>query len=116
MKSAYTWLYIAVAVATGVVANAVSAAWARGASRYSWQFFTMLLISPFVFISFGLVTARLGGLAIGSGVLDSLLTLGTIVVGLFLYQEWRAVSMVQYLGMALALAGVFLMLFFPKAA
>ena len=74
----------------------------------------MLLLSPLVFITFGLVTAKLG-VAIGSGVIDSLLVLTTVAVGLIVFREWDKISALQYLGMALALAGVFLMLFFPKA-
>lgn len=112
MKSGSSWPLIAAAVAIGVVANAVSAAWARGEDRYSVWFFAMLLVSPLVFISFGLVASKIG-LAMGSGVIDSLLTLSTIFLGLIVYQEWRSLSPLQYLGMVLALAGVFLMLSSP---
>lgn len=107
------WPYIAGAVAVAVLANSLSLLWARGESRYSVWFFAMVAVSPFVFISFGLVGSRMG-LAVGSAVLDSLLTLGTIAVGLVFFQEWRSVSAAQFAGMALALAGIFLMLFFPK--
>ena len=67
-----------------------------------------------VFFSFGLVTSRLG-VAVSSGIIDSLLTASTIAVGLILFQEWSKVSMLQYFGMVLALCGIFLMLFFPKS-
>lgn len=114
MKPFSTWIYILAAVFIAVLGNSVSAIWAKEADKFSLWLLAVLAISPFVFISFGLVTSRLG-VAIGSGVIDSLLTLSTISVGLFLFQEWGKVSSLQFLGMALALSGVFLMLFFPKS-
>lgn len=39
---------------------------------------------------------------------------GVLANSISLNQEWRTVSPIQYLGMVLALAGIFLMLFFPK--
>jgi multidrug transporter EmrE-like cation transporter len=109
-----TALTIAAAVATAALANAVSAKWAKEGGGWSAWFFAMMVLSPLVFISFGLVSSKLG-LAIGSGVVDSLITLSTIAIGLLLFHEARGISPLQYLGMALALAGVFLMLFFPKS-
>jgi multidrug transporter EmrE-like cation transporter len=101
------------AVAFAVIGNSISAVWARRQDTFSPWFFAMVAVAPLVFVSFGLVTSRLG-LAVGSGVIDSLLTLATILVGLLAFGEWSRVSPLQYAGMALALAGVSLMVFFPK--
>jgi multidrug transporter EmrE-like cation transporter len=113
MRTGAGWPALAGAVAIAVLTNAVSVKWARGENRFSGWFFLMVALAPLVFMSFGLVASKLG-LAMGSAIVDSLLTACTIAVGLALLQEWRAVSALQCLGMALALAGVFLMLFFPK--
>ncbi|MEK7857525.1 MAG: hypothetical protein AAB320_00165 [Elusimicrobiota bacterium] len=104
---------IAGALAIALFANSVSAVWAKQPGKVSWPLFLMLLSSPLVFVSFGLVTARLG-LAVGAGVIDSLLSVSTIAVGLILFREWDKVSSLQYLGMFLAFVGVALMLLFPK--
>lgn len=113
MKNFPAWAYVIVAVGVAVLANSISAIWAKQDDKFSYWLLAVLLISPFVFITFGLVTQR-AGVAIASGVVDSLLTLTTIAVGLVLFQEWSKISSLQYLGMAMALAGVFLMLFYPK--
>ena len=112
MKNLSIWFSILGAVAIAATANSIAAVWARG-DRFSWWLVAVLLISPLVFISFGLVTSRIG-LAVSSGVVDSLLTITTIAVGLLLFQEWNKISTIQYLGMALALTGVILMVFFRK--
>ncbi len=114
MKNLPVWLYIAGAVAIALLANSVSAVWARGEDKLSLWLLAILILSPLVFISFGLTTSKLG-VAISSSAVDSLLTVSTIAVGLVLFQEWNKISGLQYLGMTLALCGLFLMLFFPKA-
>jgi len=114
MKSLTIWLYVLGALAIAVLGNSVSTIWAKEPDKYSWWLLAVILISPFVYISFGLVTSKLG-LSIASGAVDSLLTVTTIAIGLIFFQEWSKVSALQYIGMLLALCGVFLMLFFPKA-
>ena len=114
MKNLPVWLYVIIAVAIAVLANSVSAVWAKGDDKFSVWFLALLVISPLVFISFGLTTSRLG-VAVSSGTIDSLLTVSTIAVGLVLFQEWQKVSTLQYLGIAFAVIGIFLMVFFPKS-
>ena len=113
MRNLKVWAYVVVAVIIAVIGNSLSTIWARGEDKFSPWLIAVLLISPMVFISFGLVTSKFG-LAISSGVIDSLLTITTISVGLIFFQEWNKISAVQYLGMVFALGGVLLMLFFPK--
>jgi multidrug transporter EmrE-like cation transporter len=107
------WFYIILAVALALLGNALSAMWASGEDRFSVWLWLTLLVSPLVFISFGLVTSKVG-LSIAAGTVDALLTIATIGVGLFLFQERSTVSPVQCVGIALAVLGIFLMLFFPK--
>ena len=66
-----------------------------------------------VFITFGLVTSRVG-VAVSSAVVDTLLTVSTVAVGLLLFREWNRLSAIQYVGMLLALMGVLLMVSFSK--
>jgi multidrug transporter EmrE-like cation transporter len=113
MKNTSKILYIALAVAIALSANSVSALWAKNENRYSLWLLLLVVLSPFVFISFGLVTGRMG-LAITSAVIDSLLTISTIIVGLVFFKEWDKISTAQYVGMAFAIIGIFLMIYFPK--
>jgi hypothetical protein len=114
MISASTWLYIVAAVAVASLTNSVSAVWAGGENRFSIWLPVMVLLSPIVFVTFGLVAARTG-LAIAAGTVDALLIIVTIVIGLIFFREWTKTSALQYLGIGFSLIGICLMLFFPKA-
>jgi hypothetical protein len=108
-----TLLYIVAAVGLASAGNAVSAVWASGENKFSVWLLVLLIISPLVFISFGLVTAKVG-LTVAAGTVDALLTATTIVIGLIVFREWSRVSSLQYVGIALSMIGICLMLFFPK--
>jgi drug/metabolite transporter (DMT)-like permease len=114
MRNFQIWSYVLIAVAIALLANSVSSIWAKGDNKFSVWLLALLVISPFVFLSFGFVTSKVG-LAISSGVIDSLLTITTIATGLILFHEWNKVSFLQYLGMFFAFVGIMLMLFSPKA-
>ena len=113
MKNLPIWFYVVAAVSIALIGNSVSAIWAKGDDKTSLWLLALILVSPMVFLSFGFVTSKLG-LAVTSGVIDSLLTVSTMAVGIFFFQEWQKISFLQYFGMALALLGIFLMIFFPK--
>jgi hypothetical protein len=115
MANTSLWFSIAVAVAVAAAANSVSAVWAGGANKLSIWLPAMLILSPLVFVTFGMVAARTG-LAVASGTVDALLTAATMLIGLTVFREWARTSPLQYLGMAFSLVGVCLMVFFPKAA
>ena len=102
------WAVIIGNIALALTANALSTIWASRAGP-GWPLLGVLLvISPLIFISFGLVSARLG-LAVGSAVIDSALTISSIILGLILFGGWREVSMMQYSGISLAVVGIILM-------
>ncbi len=113
MKTISTWIFIIGAVAIAVLGNTLGTVWAKGDDRLSFWLLGVILVSPLVFITFGLVTSRLG-LAVASAVIDTLLTVSTIAVGLVIFREWNKLSPLQYVGMILALAGVFLMVYFSQ--
>ena len=113
MQNISKLLYIAIAVALALSANSVSAIWAKDGNRYSMWFPLLLALSPLVFISFGLVTAKMG-VTVTSGILDSLLTILTMLIGIVFFKEWDKISVAQYIGMVFAVVGILLMLFFPK--
>ncbi len=113
MKNLPVWLLIMVAVSVALLANFISTNWAKGDDKFTLWLVALLLISPIVFITFGLVTARLG-LTVTSGTIDSLLTVSSILLGLIVFQEWQKVSALQCVGLGMALVGVYLMLFYPK--
>ena len=104
-----TWFYILGAVLVALIANSISAVWASKDDKFStiW-FLVLLIISPVVFITFGLVTSRLG-LSMTSAIADSLLTISTILVGLFIFGEWNSISMYQIIGILFSVSGIVLM-------
>lgn len=109
MSKLQIWAYTIGAVLIAVLANSISAIWASKEDKFtSIWFLAVLIISPLVFISFGLVTSKLG-LSISSATIDSLLTITTILVGLFIFQEWNNISLYQYAGIVLTIIGVILM-------
>lgn len=111
MDRIQVWLYIFVAVAVALLANSISAIWAGKESKFnSVWFLAVLIISPIVFLTFGFVTSKLG-LAVSSAIIDSLLTVSTILVGIFLFGEYNSLSFYQYFGIFFALLGIILMQF-----
>ena len=95
-----------------VSANSISAIWAKQENKFSPWLWAVVLVSPLVFITYGLVTSRFG-LALASSIIDSSLIVGTIIVGLILFKEWDKILGLQYAGMAVALLGILLILFSP---
>lgn len=104
------WFYVIGAVSVAVLANSISAIWASKESKFTIWLLPLIIISPIVFITFGLVTSKLG-LTISAGTIDSLLVISTILVGLFLFNEWNTMSPYQYVGISLAVAGIIFMQF-----
>lgn len=108
MEKIYTWSFIVFAVAVALTANAIATIWAQGESKFSIWLLALLLISPVVFITFGLVTARVG-LVVSAGTIDALLTISTIAFALFVFKEWSSVSIAQYVGIAFTINGIIFM-------
>ena len=112
MNKLEIWFYILGSVSIALLANSISVIWATDKSgKFSMWLLLLVLISPFVFITFGLAASKLGGLSMGSAIIDSSLTISTILVGLFLFKEAGNTSMYQYAGMFLAVVGIILMQF-----
>lgn len=95
------------------LADTIGAVWSRSPRFDSWWFALLCLISPAVFAVFGYVTSRLG-MAITSAIVNSLIALLSIGIGLVAFGDWQRVTGLQYVGMALSLAGMGLMLFAAK--
>ncbi len=108
MNKIETILYIILAVVVAVSANYISAIWASKESKISIWLFALIIIAPLVFITFGIVTSKLG-LALTSATVDSLLTIATIFVGLIILKEWGSISLYQVIGMFFACIGIILM-------
>ena len=106
-------LYILLAVGVAVFTNSIAAVWAKQDSKLSIWLIAVILLSPLVFITYGLVTARLG-VSVASGTVDALMTIGSIAVGLFIFREIDSLIAWQYVGIALAVVGIFLMVFAPQ--
>lgn len=114
MDKIIIWLYTIGAVAIALFGNYLAATWAKQDEKFSLLFLAVILVSPFVFISFGLVTSRIG-VAVGSGTIDALLTVTTVIMGLTLFHEWGRISSVQFLGLIFVIVGIALLQFSMKS-
>lgn len=103
------WFYVIIAVMVALGANSIAAIWASKEDKFSspW-FWVLIVVSPLVFITFGLVTSRLG-LSLSAGTVDILLSIATILVGLFIFREIGSVTTLQLVGMGLAVLGIVFM-------
>ena len=105
MSQLYIWALIAINLTLALGANALSTHWAATGMKVSLQLAALITISPAVFITFGMVASRTG-LAVGSAIIDSLLTAGSVLIGLFLWDEWHDLSALKSLGLVLAVSGI----------
>ena len=104
------FFYIFVTITVSVLGNYVAAIWAAQPDRiYTLWLPALLIVSPLVFITYGITLSRLG-VSIGSATIDSLPTLGTVFVGLFIFKEYNVVTEMQMLGIFSLLCGMLLML------
>jgi len=110
MERFETWIYILIAVGVALFANYIAASWGAREDKMSLLLLGIILVSPLVFITFGLATARIG-VAIASGTIDALLTVSTVVLGLLVFGEWSKISYYQYAGLLLVFMGIVLMQF-----
>ncbi len=108
MGKFHIWFYIIIAVLIALAANSIATIWAGKESKFTIWLLALVLISPFVFITFGLVTSKIG-LVVSSGTIDSLLTVSTILVGLFIFREWTNISVFQLTGLGFTVLGIILM-------
>lgn len=109
MDKFYIWIYIIGAVGIAVTANTLAAIWAGQENKWwSLWLLAIIVISPLVFIAFGLVAEKVG-LSVGAGTLDSLLVLGTILVGLIFFGEWGTLSVYQNIGLVSTVLGIILL-------
>ena len=110
MEHFITWLYIVGALAVALTTNSVSAIWAEHENKFTWWLAAVILLSPFVFITFGLVTAKVG-VAVGAGTIDALLTLGTVTIGLLFFKDHKNLRPIHYWGLLSICIGIVLMQF-----
>ena len=104
---------IIIAVAIAASADFVATIWANSQNKFSIYLGLIFVLGPLVFFSFGLVTTKTG-LAMASGIVNSLLVLTSILIGLFYFGEWEKISSGQLIGIFFAFIGILLMLFTKK--
>ena len=114
MEKAIIWAYTIGAVAIALLGNYLAATWEKQDEKFSLLFLGVILVSPLVFISFGLVTSRIG-VAVGSGTIDALLTVTTVIMGLTFFHEWNKISSLQFLGLLFVMVGIMLLQFSLKS-
>ena len=75
----------------------------------------IFLLAPAAFVCFGHVTRRIG-LANASGVINSAVVVGTMLVGLIFMEEWKRTTTPQFVGLAFTVVGLALILFWGPGA
>lgn len=103
-----TVLFIAINLALAIGANAAGTTWAQAGLRINGTFLVTLVLSPLVFLTFGFVASRMG-LAPASATIDTLLTIGSVLVGLVWFGEWSQMTPRHLAGLGLAISGVVLL-------
>ncbi len=112
-KLHYPVLWIAASVAFFNLCDVLCKIWGDGKDWSVPAYFGTLVSAGFAYYCFGRVTHQ-SGMAVGSSVINALNVITTILLGLFGLREWEGISGLQYLGMAFAVLGIYLMLFIQK--
>jgi multidrug transporter EmrE-like cation transporter len=106
MDKVTVWFYILLTVGLALFANSVSAVWGEQKDKFkSWWLVPVIILSPLVFVTFGL-TANKIGVAISSATIDVILAVSTVFIGLIFFREWKQLSVYQYLGVGMTVIGV----------
>src|SRR5689334_5239597 len=92
------WIAVLVCVMLSATADAVST---KFWSSTDWRLgATIVVLGPLVFFAFGYAGNRFG-LSIASCLTNSLIVIVPVLVGLFLFKEWKSMNAAVYVGMAL---------------
>ncbi len=109
------FIAIGMAIASSAIlfslCDAFAKVWAQ--NPFSKWLLLIALTSPIAYMIFGYVT-KTYGLALSSVIVNILIALITPLIGLFYFKEWNSISLFGYIGMASALFGLFLIIFFGQ--
>jgi len=103
------WFAVLACAALSTVTDTLGTVWWE--QKKMWVLLAILGLSPLVFLAFGYVGSHFG-LAKASSLTNTLVVLGPILVGILFRGELRQLSLVELLGMTLAVAGIVLLTFF----
>jgi len=107
----WAWAAVLACVLLSTTADALSTqCW----KKQSWPLgVAVVVLAPFVFLAFGYV-GRTYGLSIASSLTNSLIVVGPIIVGLIVYSEWKQMSAPLYLGIAMIVIGITIIVIYKK--
>ena len=103
------WSAVLACAALSTLVDTLGTVWWE--QKKTWILLAILGISPLVFLAFGYVGSHFG-LAKASSLTNTLVVIGPILVGILFRGELRQLSLVELLGMALAVAGIVLLTVF----
>ncbi len=104
-----SWISTLAAVAFAIFGNLIGQRWASNVNEHGWYnawLFALLVVSPLVFITFGVVTQQGGGLSTASGKIDGMLIIGTVLVGIIFQRDYQNMSGTQLIGLCMGIASV----------
>ena len=86
----------------------------EGGEQWPLAMGAICLTAPLAFFCLGTVT-QAAGLALGSAIINASNIVSSMIIGIILFAEWATMSLWQWLGIASALLGLWLMLFGDSA-
>ncbi len=114
MRNPNTWAVIAAVLTCAVLSTITDALSVQFWKKQNWGLgMLVILIAPCVFFAFGYAGNKYG-LSIASCITNSLVVIGPILVGLFLFSEWKNMTWQVYLGMAFVVIGITIVVLFNR--
>lgn len=113
MKNPTSWAVVAalICVILSTVADTMSTQyWKRQSGALLLSLF---IISPCVFVAFGYVGHNFG-LSIASCLTNSFIVICPILIGLIFFSEWKQMTIPVYIGMAMIVIGITLIVIYKK--
>jgi multidrug transporter EmrE-like cation transporter len=102
--AAVTWLLVFGCAAIFILCDSLSAHWGKTGHKHSLALFVVL--APFSYALFALINKRID-LAIAGALVNTIIVVGAVLVGVFVFRE--QLSTTQYIGIGLALVSVTLL-------
>lgn len=100
----FVWSVVLVCAGMFILCDGLSAHWGKTGNGRSLAY--VMLLSPLSYWAFALINTRLN-LAVTGALVNTIVVVGAVLVGTFVFKE--EVSLMQYVGIALALVSVTLL-------
>jgi hypothetical protein len=108
----WAWIALVITVILSTAGDSLSTLWWKNKSW--WLGGIIVVIAPIAYFSIGYVGHRFA-LSIASCLANSLIMIGPVLVGLFIFSEWKKMSPPLYGAILLIITGFIIIVIFKKA-